>query len=233
MPEVPEGSARKAALVAGAGGRRRAVHRAGVRHGRRRGVHPNPQPGHPGGGRWPRSASCSTWRTPSATRKAARCYGGSALVAMLHDVLIVLGPVFHPRAACSTLQIDALFITGAADRHRLLASTTPSSSSTASGRTCAAPGRLVRGDGQLQRQPDPRPLHQHLAVHHLHPPRAAPPRRRHDPQLRPGAADRHHQRHVLVHLQRHLPPGGVGERGAGGAVAPPHGAGAIRPRPAA
>ena len=43
--------------------------------------------------RWssPRSASCSTSPTPSATRRIPLLYGVCAIVAMLHDVFVVLG----------------------------------------------------------------------------------------------------------------------------------------------
>ena len=137
-------------------------------------------------------------------------FGTAAILAMLHDVAVVLG-MAALLGHFLHWEVDSLFLTA------LLTVIGFSVHD-----TIVVFDRIRENANLYRRQPftdhcqpldraDPRPLDQHPADRDAHPDGAGPVRRRDHPYLCHHPADRRLQRHLLLHLQRRADPGGVGE----------------------
>ena len=114
-------------------------------------------------------------------------YGSSALVAMLHDVLVVLG-IFSILGLLFNVQIDALFITALLTVIGFSVHDTIVVFDRIRENLARHPDDSFEADRRLLAGANGRPLAEHLADRHLHPAGAGPLRRRLDPHVRPRPA---------------------------------------------
>ena len=136
-------------------------------------------------------------------------YGVAAIIAMIHDVLILIG-IFSilagSRESRSIRSSSLQYSRSSASR-----STTRLWCSTASARIWPASRAHVRRSGELQRRPNTRSLAEHVAHRRLHAHRALSLRRPVDALVCLRAPDRNRQRNLLFDLQREPGSGRLGE----------------------
>ena len=138
-------------------------------------------------------------------------FGVAAIIAMLHDVLLVIG-LASILGVTIGLQVDALFLTAVLtvlsfSVHDTIVVFDRVRENLALRRS----NQSLRGCGQPLGGPDPDPLDQHAADVVPDTAGAVALRRPDDPAFHPDPADRADLRHLLLDLQRRPDPGGLGE----------------------
>ena len=127
-------------------------------------------------------------------------YGSSALVAMLHDVLVVLG-VFSILGLLFNVQIDALFITALLTVIGFSVHDTIVVFDRIRENLAKHPDESFEADRRLLAGANDRPFAEHVVDRHIHALGAGALWRRIDSFVCPGAADRDRQWYVLVDFQ--------------------------------
>ena len=152
--------------------------------------------------------------------------GVTALIALLHDVLVVVG-AFAILGTFTGMQIDGLFVTAMLTDHRLLGPRHDRRLRPGPREPGPARRGAVRPHRQSLDPADLRPVDHHQPHGRHHAARPAAVRGRRDRHVRAGAAPRDHLGDVLVDLQREPSPRGLAP--VGGPPAAPRRRGSPEP----